>query len=147
MRRVFGLSALILCLAMPALSHAQWGSYAEEDRLDPFEYRDVDDAQFLKFASYVLTPIGMGLEWGLMRPLHYAATQTALAPVMSGDKEHLYFGQSNNADLAPPGTFSPPPVNFSNAFVPSPDQHTVQSTVIEESIPPSMPAGGQRAVH
>ena len=138
---------LILGLALPAVGHAQWGTYAEEDRLDPYQYQDVDDGQLLKFGSYVLTPIGMGLEWGLMRPLHYVATQTVLAPVLSGDKEHFQFGQTDNASLVPPGTFAPPPVNLSTSFEPAPPERGVPSTLIEQVVPPAPSTGAQPAVH
>ncbi len=146
MKRVAILFTLIGALAIPALARAQGGDAAQQDRLNPYEYQDVDDGQFLKFASYVLTPIGMGLEWGLTRPLHYVATQTPLAPVLSGDKEHYQFGQNDNANLLPPETFAPPPVNFSNTFVPAPPEHTVVTTVVEQSLPPSPPTGSQPAL-
>jgi hypothetical protein len=140
---------LLLGVAWPRSSHAQCvqpSTGDEQDRLDPCQYRDVDDGQFLKFASYVLTPFGMGFEWGLMRPLHYAATQTFLAPVLSGDKEFTQFGQNNNADLLPPGTFARPPMNFSTTFVPSPPEPPVASRLVEQPINPSIPTGSQPAL-
>ncbi len=111
---------MIAALAHPAISHAQYVD--DTDTRNPYEYRDVDDGQLLKLFSYVLTPIGMGLEWSLMRPLHYAATQTATAPLLSGDKDVYEFGENNNSDLTPPGTFDPAPMNLSNSFVPSPPE-------------------------
>lgn len=147
MKRVAILLTLIVSLMLPARGHAQWGTIAEEDRLEPYEYQDVDDGQFLKFASYVLTPIGMGLEWGLTRPLHHLATQTLLAPVLSGDKYHTQFGQNNNADLVPPETFAPPPLDFSNSFVPAPPEHTVVTTLIEQPVPPAPAIGNQPIIH
>jgi hypothetical protein len=112
----------IATLAIPAISRAQY--YHDPDTQNYYEYRDVDDGQLLKLFSYILMPMGMGLEWGLMRPLHYAATQTAAAPLLSGDKDVYQFGQNNNSDLVPPGTFAPPPLNLSNIFVPSPPEPT-----------------------
>jgi hypothetical protein len=144
-RALMFLMTPIFGLALPALAHAQFGTNTELDRLNPYEYQDVDNGQFLQFASYVLTPIGMGLEWGLMRPLHYAATQTFLAPVMSGDKDYTQFGQNNNADLLPEGTFAPPPVNFSNYYVPAPPEQTVVTTLTTHPVPP--PPGMQRSIH
>ena len=38
--------------------------------------------------SYFIAPIGYALEWGVTRPLHYLATKTSLAPMMSGDTEY-----------------------------------------------------------
>jgi len=132
------LLVLLTLLVRPGMVHAQWGVPDEDDRLNPYQYEDVDDAQFLKFASYVLTPFGMGLEWGLMRPLHYAATQSSLAPILSGDKERIQFGQNNNADFVPPGTFGPPRVNYSNDFVHNPTEQTGVSSIIEQPIPPPL---------
>ncbi len=94
----------LLALAMPRLARAQ-------DWYDPDEgpppYQDVEDGQMLRIAGYVLAPFGYALEWGLTRPLHHLATDTPLAPMLSGDTEVSYFGQTSNADLLPPGTFTP----------------------------------------
>ncbi|MGH7001144.1 MAG: hypothetical protein ACREEA_06525 [Stellaceae bacterium] len=136
----------VLLLALPARARAQ---YSDSDRLDPDEYRDVDNGQFLQFGAYVLTPIGMGLEWGMMRPLHHLATRTAIAPLLSGDKEHIQFGQNHNADLAPPGTFRPAPMNLTNQFVPAPPETGPLTTTIAPSPPelgPSLPRG-QAVLH
>jgi len=126
-----------------------YGQYNEADRLDPYEYRDVDNAQLLQLASYLLTPFGMGVEWGLTRPLHYLATCSAIAPILSGDKDHFQFGQNNNADLVPPGTFDPAPMNLSNQFVPAPPETGPLTTSIAESPPevnPPQPRG-QSVLH
>lgn len=94
----------LLAIATPQLSRAQ-------DWYDPDEgpppYNDVEDGQMLRIAGYILAPFGYTLEWGLTRPLHHVATDTALAPILSGDTEVRYFGQTSNADLLPPGTFTP----------------------------------------
>ncbi|MGH7880821.1 MAG: hypothetical protein ACREQD_15200, partial [Candidatus Binataceae bacterium] len=83
------------------------------------------------------------------RPLHHLATRTAIAPLLSGDKEHIQFGQNHNADLAPPGTFRPPPMNLSNQFVPAPPETGPLTTTIAPSPPelgPSIPRG-QAVLH
>jgi hypothetical protein len=101
-RALIGL--LVLAMAgWPVISHAQYN----DDEENPTQYNDVEDGQALKVISYLLTPFGMGLEWGLTRPLHYVATETAVGPIIAGDTETTYFGQTNNADLLPPGTFAP----------------------------------------
>jgi hypothetical protein len=146
-KRAVILLTLAVGLAIPALVHAQWGIDGPQERSDPYEYQDVDDGQLLKLGSYVLTPIGMGLEWGLTRPLHYLATQTPLAPVLSGDKEHYQFGQNDNASRLPAETFAAPPVNLSNTFVSSPPERTSVTTVIEQPLPPSSPPGSQSTIH
>lgn len=77
---------LALAVAMPALAFAQQGPY--NDKQNPNEYTDTEDGQPLKLFSYVLAPIGYALEWTVARPLHYLATKTSLAPVLSGDTEY-----------------------------------------------------------
>jgi hypothetical protein len=105
-RIIIGLAALAM-LVLPVLSYAQeWGDM-EYDAQGPVPYNDVVDGQLLKLSSYVLMPIGYGLEWGIFRPLHNLATNTAAAPVLSGDTDIRYFGESSNANLLPPGTFRP----------------------------------------
>jgi hypothetical protein len=70
---------LSLLLVWPVIS---WAQSSDQGQQSPPQYQDVDDGQLLKLASYVLTPLGMALEWGVARPLHYLATQTAAAPVV-----------------------------------------------------------------
>ena len=77
---------MVLAMAMPAMALAQQGPY--NDKQNPNEYTDTEDGQLLKVVSYFIAPIGYALEWGVTRPLHYLATKTSLAPVMSGDTEY-----------------------------------------------------------
>ncbi|MGH8013596.1 MAG: hypothetical protein ACREQ4_13955 [Candidatus Binataceae bacterium] len=105
MKRAALLLLTIALLSLPALSYAQYTDTSNSDLENPRNYNDVEDGQLLKLASYLLGPIGYGLEWGLARPLHYAATQTSLAPIISGDTNRAYFGQNHNADKLPPGAF------------------------------------------
>ena len=136
-----------LVIGYPMMARAQWGTsaYGSDDTRNPYEYRDVDDAQMLRIVAYVMTPAGMALEWGFTRPLKYVATQTPIAPVLSGDKDHYYFGQHDNADLVPPGTFDSAPMNLSTAFEPSGPERPAGSHVDEALIPPLPP--GQSALH
>jgi hypothetical protein len=143
--------ALLLILAGPAVSFAQ---YDDQDRQNPTQYRDADDGQVLKLVSYILTPVGMALEWGLMRPLHYLATQTSAAPLLSGDKDGPFFVQNNNASQVPPGTFGPYTINPTNnieannktAVPVTPSSSTLAPA---HSIPPSKPSieSSQPALH
>src|SRR5436309_900215 len=87
--------ALALILASPVVSRAQNDDF---DEPNPKQYRDVDEGQPLKMVSYILTPVGMALEWGLTRPLHYVATETAAAPLLSGDKGSPFFTKTDNAN-------------------------------------------------
>jgi hypothetical protein len=109
-RIIIGLLALVL-MSWPAISQAQ---YSVEDLQHPNQYNDVEDGQVLKLFSYVLNPIGMGLEWGIARPLHFLAVRTPLAPVLSGDTEHPLFGETDNASRLPPGTFGPYTIDPTN---------------------------------
>jgi hypothetical protein len=74
-----------LAVAMPGMALAQQGPY--NDKQNPNEYTDSEDGQPLKIVSYFIAPVGYAFEWAVARPLHYLATQTALAPVLSGDTE------------------------------------------------------------
>ena len=97
---------MIAILGAPVVSHAQ-NEDIEYDAAGPPPYNDVEDGQLLKIASYVANPVGWLLEHGLTRPLHYLATDTAAAPVLSGDTDEKFFGESSNADLLPADTFRP----------------------------------------
>ena len=77
---------LALAMATPSMALAQQGPY--NDKQNPDEYTDTEDGQLLKVVSYFMAPIGYALEWTVTRPLHYLATKSALAPVMSGDTEY-----------------------------------------------------------
>ena len=156
-RIIAGLLALVL-MSWSAVSYAQ---YDDEDLQHPNRYNDVEDGQLLKLFSYALNPVGMGLEWGVTRPLHYLATQTSLAPVLSGDNERTLFGQTDNASQLPPGTFGPYTINPTNQMETVTGQpiapllagkreskksdSTAGPTV--ESIPPSAPSSGQPEIH
>ena len=109
-RIVIGLAAIAI-FATPILSSAQqYGSGdldMEYDTQGPPPYNDVDDGQLLKLLSYAVMPIGYTLEHVVTRPLHNLATNSAAAPVLSGDTEIRYFGESSNVSMLPPNTFSP----------------------------------------
>src|SRR5438132_11825951 len=141
MKRVM-IGILALLLAWPLLSHAQ---FDDQDRQDAMQYRDNEDGQLLKIVSYILTPVGMTLEWGLTRPLHYAATQTPAAPLLSGDTDPSFFGQNSNASHVPPGTFGPYLINPTNNMQPSNDSRVASAPgapkrlAPAQSIPPSAP--------
>jgi hypothetical protein len=112
-RALISLLAL-LALAMPQAARAQSRTYnyndysnSLDDELGPPPYNDVDNGQLLQLASYVLAPFGYALEWTVTRPMHHLATDTPLAPALSGDTEIRYFGETNNADMLPQSTFAP----------------------------------------
>jgi hypothetical protein len=159
-RAAIGFLALVI-INWPLFVHAQ---YTNEDRQDPGRYNDVDDGQALKLVSYILTPFGMALEWGLTRPLHSLATNGPVAPLLSGDTEPSYFGQNNNADQLPPGTFgrytisgpftmnpsSPAQVTSAPAAAVAPLETPVYSTRpqgVQTAQPGAVPATGQTVIH
>lgn len=80
------LTIAVPAMVMPSMALAQQGPY--NDKQNPNEYTDTEDGQLLKVVSYFIAPIGYALEWGVTRPLHYLATKTSLAPMMSGDTEY-----------------------------------------------------------
>jgi hypothetical protein len=142
---------LALILAGPAISGAQTNDQDQQNQ----QYQDVEDAQLLQLVSYILTPVGMGLEWGVMRPLHYLATQTPAAPLLKGDNGPSFFSENNNASLVPPGTFGPYTINPTNNIQASNNKTQVPvapaGTTLPpaQSIPPSkpLPSGSQPALH
>lgn len=154
-RTIVGLFALVL-MSWPVLSHAQ---YSDRDVQHPNQYNDVEDGQLLKLFSYVLNPVGMALEWGVARPLHSLATQSSLAPILSGDKDPSFFGQTNNASQLPPGTFGPYTIDPTNRMetvtgqpiAPLLEGKTESSSTTNgptvETVAPSEGPGGQAELH
>jgi len=135
-RAIIGLLTLVM-LNWPVLAHAQYAGEDREDRQDPQRYNDVDDGQALKVVSYILTPFGMALEWGLTRPLHSLATDSSIAPLLRGDTEPSYFGQNDNADQLPPGTFGPYTISGPYTMNPSPAQRSsAPAAAVARPIPP-----------
>ncbi len=126
MRRLMFCMVVVLSMTIPAVTMtaralAQQGPY--NDKQNPQEYTDTEDGQPLKVFSYILAPLGYALEWGVTRPLHYLATKTALAPVLSGDTEYseMYNPGSNVAPIEPV-----PPANTASS-----------SSAVEGSAPPT----------
>ena len=131
----------LLALTLPRLAHAQFTT--DEDNGPP-PYNDVEDGQALRLAGYFLAPLGFALEWTVMRPLHGAATDSPLRPILSGDTDVKYFGETTNADLLPPDTFAP--------FVMPANPNAIESDATphvyyrgRNVLPPVPPAEGYRA--
>jgi len=143
--------SLALVLAWPVICRAQTDDF---DQPNPTQYRDVDHGQPLKVVSYILNPVGMLLEWGVTRPLHYLATQTFMAPVLSGDRGSPFFTKNDNSSSVPPGTFEPLTMNptndlqASNAKAIIPNAPSATSKEPTQSLPPSEPvlSGSQPAL-
>lgn len=112
---------LALAVAIPAMAFAQQGPY--NDKQNPQEYTDTEDGQPLKMLSYFIAPIGYALEWTVARPLHYLATKTPLAPMMSGDTEY--------SEMYNPG----PTVEPIEPFAPA--NTTASASAPESSAPPT----------
>jgi hypothetical protein len=138
-RAVIGFLALVIT-NWPVSARAQ---YANEDRQGPERYNDVDDGQALKLVSYILTPFGMALEWGLTRPLHSLATNGPVAPLLSGDTEPSYFGQNHNSDELPPGTFGRYTISGPYTMNPS-SRAPVSSAPAAAVAPPKTPVYSSR---
>jgi hypothetical protein len=91
----------------------------------------------------------------VMRPLHYLATHTVMAPVLDGDKGSPFFTEHNNADLVPPGTFEPQAINTTNNLQASNNKISIpvapagKTPATAKSIPPSQStlSGSQPALH
>jgi hypothetical protein len=105
-RALMPFAAIILILSAPGISRTQYS--ATDDEGTAGQYSDSDDAQALKIVSYALAPVGYMLEWTVTRPLYYAATDTPLAPMLSGDTQGInFFGETDRASQLPAGTFTP----------------------------------------
>lgn len=140
-RATIGLVALV-ALAWPALVHAQNNQSYSPDPDQSDDYNDVEDGQALKILSYALTPVGMALEWGITRPLHYAATKTPAAPLLSGDSDSTFFGERDNASQLPPGTFAPIKIDAStqpSKFSPLPATEPATTVPLTTSVVPAKP--------
>jgi hypothetical protein len=144
--------ALVLILAAPAIARAQDD---DQDRQNSSEYSDVENGQLLQLGSYLFTPFGMALEWGVMRPLNYLATKSSAAPLLSGDKGPSFFGENNNANQVPPGTFASTinptnnleaPTN-SESSAPIASTGTIQAPAQTTSSPQPARSGGQPQLH
>ena len=138
-------AAMILFLSAPRISGAQYSS--TDDQAE--QYNDADDGQLLKILSYAVAPVGYMLEWTVTRPLHYTATKTPLAPVLSGDTEGKnFFGETDRASQLPAGTFKPFQVSpYTNTLLNSPP--SAETSYAEKPLPPAPTApyypGGQSA--
>jgi hypothetical protein len=119
---------LALILAGPVISNAQTDDQYRQNS----QYQNVEDGQFLKLVSYILNPVGMALEWGLMRPLHNLATKSSVAPLLSGDSGPSFFSENNNASKVPPGTFAPTTINPTN---------NLEASNSDQAVVPVAPAG------
>jgi len=138
-------AAMVLFLSAPRISRAQYSS--NDDQAMAGQYNDVDDAQLLKILSYAVAPVGYMLEWTVTRPLHYTASKTPLAPMLSGDTEGKnFFGETDRASQLPAGTFTPFQVSpYANTLLNSPP--TAETSYAEKPLPPVQTApyypGGQ----
>jgi hypothetical protein len=108
-------TVLALAVAMPGVVFAQQGPY--NDKQNPDEYTDAEDGQPIKIVSYFIAPVGYALEWAVARPLHYLATKTSLAPIMSGDTERSeIYNPGPTAEPIEP--LAPPPMASSASAAP-----------------------------
>jgi hypothetical protein len=146
MRRFATTIALILALAMPAAALAQGGPY--NDKQNPNEYTNAEDGQPLKFFSYFLAPVGYALEWGVMRPLHYLATKTPLAPALSGDTE---YSEINNPGPAVAPMQPLMPADIPAATAPKAQNQSAAGPAVMPAVPHTQVApanpGGQPVLH
>ena len=82
-RRCFGILLLTLLLASPLRSDAQQQG---QQLHDPNEYSE-EDSHPVRIFAYLLSPVGVALEYGITRPLHYLATNTPLSAVLDPGKD------------------------------------------------------------
>lgn len=145
MRRIVLSIVLALAMAMPAAALAE-GPY--NDKQNPNEYTNAEDGQPLKFFSYFLAPVGYALEWGVMRPLHYLATKTPLAPALSGDTEYseIYNPGPTVAPLQPLMPANIPAPSAPQARTESPPGSAVMPAP-HTHVAPTQPSSSQPVLH
>lgn len=154
MKRVAITLLVVLLLAWPILSRAQSD---DDDMQGASQYNDAWDGQALRIAGYILTPVGMALEWGLTRPLHAAATRSPISPVLSGDSQGSYLDRNSNSAFVPPDTFTPYRMSSSNQLEPAepgnalapvapPAQSLLPPTQLQPTTQGSQPSG-QAVLH
>jgi len=129
MRKAALILAAVLLLAAPGFARAQ---NTGMDKQNPGEYTD-DDSQPLKLLSYALAPIGFALEWGVVRPLHYLATDSFLAPILSATTDSDKMTVAPIAELPPLDTITDTTKHEDVTIVPS------------TAPPPTNPAAEQKA--
>jgi hypothetical protein len=99
----------LLILGAPTLSRAD----EMNESARPNDYTQ-EDSHPLRFVSYFVTPAGFLLEWTVMRPIHWLATNPWVAPVMDSEYSEGA-GPAPIAELPPPDylprTEEPPPLN------------------------------------
>ncbi len=147
-RAVISVCAALLLAASAATVRAQ-SEQNYEDRQNAQEYTD-EDSHPLKVASYFVAPIGVFLEWTVMRPLHYLANDTFLAPVFGAEK---YEGLTiPSAELPPPDVISEGAPAAAPAPSPAAPQTPVTATDAERqglqpATPPPAASTSQPALH
>jgi hypothetical protein len=52
-------------------------------------YRD-DESHPFRVLAYLVNPIGVGLEWAIFRPLHWAVSRPSTAPIFGHTCEYDY---------------------------------------------------------
>ncbi len=146
-RAVICVCAALLLAASAATVRAQ-NEQNFEDQQNANEYTD-EDSQPLKVASYFVAPVGVLLEWTVMRPLHYLANETFLAPVFGAER---YEGAIPTAELPPPDVIS----EGAPAAAPAPSPAAPQAPVtaadaerqgVQPATPPPASSTSQPALH
>lgn len=98
--------AVILAAALSVTANAAAQSRGDMDQQrTPAQYSQ-EDSHPVRIVGYILSPLGVALEYTIARPLHYLATQTFLQPILDPG-----FEQESWEEFYGPGTLPPlPPV-------------------------------------
>jgi hypothetical protein len=161
MRRVYLFLLATLILGAPLIARAD----EIDESQNPQEYQDGRDAQPLRIVSYFMMPAGFLLEWTVVRPLHYLATETPLAPALDSLAKDEQ-APSPIAELPPPDylPLRDPIPKFHNTYTdttlssmpthasePLPTLEPVPSKPPSDSqpmaLPPPVESGGQNYLH
>jgi hypothetical protein len=142
MRRVYLFLLATIVLGAPLAARAD----ELDERQNPQEYEDSRDAQPLRIASYFMMPAGFLLEWTVVRPLHYLATETPLAPAFDSlkndNREPLPIAELPTPDYLPVHDPIPKFHNtFSDTTLSSMPTHESEPLPTLEPVPSKAPTG------
>jgi hypothetical protein len=82
MRKFLGTLSIMFCLALIPM------------RANAHDAYDDSESNPLRLAAYALYPVGVAVEWLVMRPIHFVVSQPRLEPIFGHVPHETPFGQN-----------------------------------------------------
>lgn len=108
------LLTVVLLIALSAAANAAGPSGNDTYGSSTYPYQQTGPAQYnqedshpLRIIGYILSPVGVALEYTIARPLHYLATQTFLQPVLDPGLEQESWEEFYGTGSVPPALIQP----------------------------------------